>query len=119
MGLGRNSLGFMSKVQPVWYFQILGGWGDPKQQVIYICLFLAIPTELKNVYIHDYCVPNVTSLPPPNSFVEILIPDVRALGAGAFGRCSKHEGGALVHGIGVLPISVQRAPKPLCPMGIL
>lgn len=87
------------------------GWGrDPKQQVIYICLFLAIPTELKNVYIHDCCVPNVTSPPPSNSFVEILIPDVRALRAGAFGRCSKHEGGALVHGIGVLPISVQRAP---------
>ena len=30
----------------------------------------------------------------PNSFFEILIPSVRVLGGGAFGRCLGHEDGA-------------------------
>lgn len=31
---------------------------------------------------------------PPNSYVEILTPEIMVLGGGAFGRFLSHEGGA-------------------------
>ena len=40
-------------------------------------------------------VPN-TNPPTPNSYAEILTPDVVILGGGAFGRQVDHEGGALM-----------------------
>lgn len=36
---------------------------------------------------------------PQNPYVEILSPNVMALGSGAFGKCFGHEGGALMNGI--------------------
>ena len=39
---------------------------------------------------------------PPNSYVDILMPNVMVLGGEAFGRCLGHEGGALMNGISVL-----------------
>ena len=38
----------------------------------------------------------------PNSYVEILMPDMMVLEGGAFGRCLGPEGGALMNGISAL-----------------
>ena len=57
---------------------------------------------------HIYAVLGVMDLgvkfvcPPPNSYVEILTPNVMVLGSGAFGRWLCHEGGALMNEISVL-----------------
>ena len=42
------------------------------------------------------------SLSPKNPQVEILMPDVMALGGEAFGRCLNPEGRALMNGISAL-----------------
>ena len=38
------------------------------------------------------------SPPYPDSYVEILMPNLMVLGGGAFGRCLGHEGGSLTNG---------------------
>ena len=38
----------------------------------------------------------------PNSYVEILTPDVMVLGGGASDKCLGHKGRALLNGISVL-----------------
>ena len=49
----------------------------------------------------------------PNSYVEILIPNVVICVGGAFGKWLGHEGGALMNGISAL---IKRGPRELpCP----
>ena len=51
----------------------------------------------------------------PNSYVEILMPNVMVLKSGAFGRWAGHEGGALMKGIRVLikeALKVASTPLP-------
>ena len=50
------------------------------------------------------------SLPAPNLYVEILIPNVMVFGGGAFGRCLGHGGGALMNGINALIRTDTRGP---------
>ena len=45
---------------------------------------------------------------PPNSYVEILIPNGMVLAGGAFGRWLGHGGGALMNGI---KVPVKEAPE--------
>ena len=47
---------------------------------------------------------------PPNSYVEILMPNVIVLGGGTFRRCLGHEGGALMNRINALKKRPYRAP---------
>ena len=49
----------------------------------------------------------------PNSYVEILMPNVMVLGGGAFGRCLGHEDGALMNGISALIKETPESPLAL------
>ena len=51
-------------------------------------------------------------LPTPNSYVEILTPNVMVLGGEGFGRRLGHEGGALMNGISVLIKEPQESSQP-------
>lgn len=48
-------------------------------------------------------------LSPPNSYVEILIPNIMVLGGGAFERGLGHEGRTLINGITALIKRYEKA----------
>ena len=45
---------------------------------------------------------------PPHSYVEVLTPNVTALGSGAFGRYLDHECGAFMNVISVFFFKIER-----------
>lgn len=52
---------------------------------------------------------------PPDSYFEVLMPDRRVLGGGAFGKCLALEDGFLTDGVSTYDRDVPRLPKPLPP----
>lgn len=65
--------------------------------VQYFVLFSIIALITPNS--NDLSIMDQIQIFPPNSYVEILTPNVIVLGSGAFGRCLGHEDGTLVNGI--------------------
>lgn len=60
------------------------------------------PRNPENHSPRQYYGGNVCVPPLPNSYVEILMPNMMVSGGGTFGRYSGHEGGVLMNGISTL-----------------
>lgn len=74
---------------------------------------LELKTRLKAQYCHHLleCLS-----PHPNSYVEILMPNVRAVGVEAFGRCLCHEGREFMNRISVLLVKTPQRSLALSTM---